>query len=325
MFMAIILSENDLKQLYQTPAAMDDLLNLIEDALKAHNRDEVAGQTRVETSLVDAKRKYRIMTAAVPGVGFGTRISALFRGARDAYFHLLFDNDSGDLLAIVAGRGLNVWRTGAPAGVGVRYLAPPNAKTLGLLGSGRQATGQLVAICRARPSLERVRIFSPTEAHRSAFASEMTRWLGIEVTAVNSAREALQDAAIVSVATSSRTSVLQTDWISPGALVVSITSGQLPHDLITGSRVIVSWKDEVLGGEAPRQPYMAMIAAGTWSGDLIAGELGAVVLGRIPPRQRDGETVVFECVGMPLWDTTATAWAYRWARKNSIGTSFSLD
>ena len=323
--MAIILSENDLKQLYQTPEAMDDLLNLIEDALKAHNRDEVAGQTRVETSLVDAKRKYRIMTAAVPGAGFGARISALFRGARDAYFHLLFDNESGDLLAIVAGRGLNVWRTGAPAGVGVRYLAPPNAKTLGLLGTGRQASGQLVAICRARPSLERVRIFSPTAAHRNAFASEMTAWLGIEVTAVNSAREALQDAAIVSVATSSRTSVLETDWIFPGALVVSITSGQLPQDLIAGSRVIVSWKEEVLGGEAPRQPYMAMIAAGTWSGDQIAGELGAVVLGRIPPRQRDGETVVFECVGMPLWDTTATAWAYRWAKKNGIGTSFSLD
>ena len=54
--MAIILSENDLKQLYQTPAAMDDLLNLIEASLGAHGRDQVAGQIRVETSLVDTKR-----------------------------------------------------------------------------------------------------------------------------------------------------------------------------------------------------------------------------------------------------------------------------
>jgi hypothetical protein len=43
--MAIILSENDLKQLYQTAPAMDELLNLIEDSLRAHSRDQVAGQS----------------------------------------------------------------------------------------------------------------------------------------------------------------------------------------------------------------------------------------------------------------------------------------
>ena len=323
--MAIILSENDLKELYQTPAAMDELLQLIEASLSAHNRNEVAGQVRVETSLVDTKRKYRIMTAAVPGAGFGARFSALFRGARDAYFHLLFDNDSGDLLALVAGRELNAWRTGAPGGLAARHLAPPNANTLGLLGSGRQARGQLVAIRRALPALRLVRIFSPTTAHRVAFAREMSTWLGIEVEAVDSARAAIQNAPVVSVATSSRAPVLETNWITPGALVVSITGGQLPEDLITGSRVIVSWKEEVLAGEAPRQPYAAMIAAGTWSGEKIAGELGAVITRKIPARQKPGETVVFECVGMPLLDTTATAWAYRWAKERRVGTSFSLD
>jgi ornithine cyclodeaminase/alanine dehydrogenase-like protein (mu-crystallin family) len=323
--MATILSENDLERLYQTPVAIDDLLKLIEDSLAAHSRNEVAGQTRVETSLVDVTRKFRIMTAAVPGAGFGLRIGALFRGAKDAYFHLLFDNDNGDLLAMVAGRGLNVWRTGAPAGVAARQLAPPNAKTLGLLGSGRQARGQLVAICRALPSLRQVQVFSPTEAHRVAFAKEMSAWLGIQVEAASSARGAIQNAAIVGVATSSRKAVLETDWVSPGALVVSITSGQLPQDLIARSRIFVSWKEEVLAGEAPRQPYAAMIAAGTWSGDKIAGELGEIILGKVPARLDAAQTVVFECVGMPSWDTTATAWVYRWAREHRIGTSFTLD
>ena len=41
--MAIILGENDLKQLYQTPAAMDELLNLIEDSLGAHGRARRSG------------------------------------------------------------------------------------------------------------------------------------------------------------------------------------------------------------------------------------------------------------------------------------------
>jgi ornithine cyclodeaminase/alanine dehydrogenase-like protein (mu-crystallin family) len=88
--------------------------------------------------------------------------------------------------------------------------------------------------------------------------------------------------------------------------------------------VIASWKEELLAGEAPRQPYAAMIADGTWSAGQIAGELGEVILGKISPRENEGETVVFESTGMSIWDSTATAWAYRWALERKLGTPFSL-
>ena len=81
----------------------------------------------------------------------------------------------------------------------------------------------------------------------------------------------------------------------------------------------------VLGGEAPRQPYMAMIADATWSAENIAGELGDVILGKVPGRVREDQTVVFESVGMAIWDTVAAAWAYRWAAANGVGINFSLD
>jgi hypothetical protein len=44
--------------LYRTPSAMDGLLKLIEEALRAHGRNEVRGQIRVETSLTDPKRRF---------------------------------------------------------------------------------------------------------------------------------------------------------------------------------------------------------------------------------------------------------------------------
>jgi alanine dehydrogenase len=322
--MPIILSEKDLAPLYAEPAHMDELLPLIEDSLRAQSSGANAGLARVETSLIDVKKKYRIMTSAVPNAGQGMRVSALFRGAKDAYFILLFDGESGDLLALVAGRDLNVWRTGAPAGVACKYLAPKGADQLGLIGSGRQARGQLVAIARAFPSLRKVKVFSSTKEHRESFAREMSGWLGVEVEAVDSARAAVENMPLVSLATSSRAPVIEPQWIERGALVISITSGQLPRETVAGSRVIVSWKEELLGGEAPRQPYLAMIADGSWSAEKIAGELGDVILGRIPARVNHSETVVFESVGMPIWDTVATAWAYRWAVANGVGTKFSL-
>ncbi|MGH7797859.1 MAG: ornithine cyclodeaminase family protein [Candidatus Binatia bacterium] len=322
--MPIILSEKDLAPLLSDPKAMDGLLICIEESLRAFNSGAVAGQVRLETSLTDRNKKYRITTSAVPGAGQGMRISALFHGAKDSYFIVLFDEDRGGLLALLAGTALNVWRTGAPAGVASQYLAPAGADTLALIGSGRQARGQLIAIHRALPSLRKVRVFSPTLDHRVAFAKEMSAWLGVDVEAVDNPRAAVEHAPIVSLATSFRSTIIEHGWIKPGALVVSITSGQLPRETVKNSRVIVSWKEEVLGGEAPRQPYAAMIADGSWSGDDIAGELGEVFLGRIPARRNESETIVFESVGMSLWDSTTAAWAYRWAAEQKIGTPFSL-
>ena len=323
--MPIILTEKDLAPLYLDPAHMDELLSAIENSLRAQSSGAVAGQARVETSLLDGKKKYRIMTSAVPNAGQGMRISALFRGAKDSYFTLLFDNETGDLLGLVAGRDLNIWRTGAPAGVACKYLAPKGAEQLGLIGSGRQARGQLVAIRRAISGLRKVKVFSTTKEHREAFARTMSPWLGVDIEAVDSPRAAVENMPIVSLATSSRSVVIEPQWVRSGALVVSITSGQLPRETVANSRVIVSWKEEVLGGEAPRQPYIAMIADGSWAAAKIAGELGDVILGKIPARENQHDTVVFESVGMPVWDTVATAWAYRWADANSRGVKFFLE
>jgi alanine dehydrogenase len=322
--MPIILSEKDLATLFSNPAAMDGLMERIEESMRAFNAGQVAGQVRLETSLIDLQKKFRITTSAVPRAGQGMRISALFRGAKDAYFILLFDGERGDLLALVAGTALNVWRTGAPAGVASRYLAPKGADVLGLIGSGRQARGQILAIRRALPALRKVKVFSPTDAHRRSFAEQMSAWLDVDVEAVDDPRAAVEGSPIVSLATSSRAKVIEPEWVAPGAFVVSITSGQLPRETVQNSRVIVSWKEEVLGGEAPRQPYASMIADGVWRADNIAGELGEVILGKIPPRKTESETVVFESVGMSLWDSTATAWAYRWAVEQNVGTPFSL-
>ena len=151
--MPLLLSERDLAPLYNQPANLDDLLPLIETSMADFNGAKVAGQARVETSLLDPKNKYRIMTSAVPRAGQGMRVSALFRGAKDAYFILLFDGERGDLLAMVAAKNLNIWRTGAPGGVACKYLAPDGADSLGLIGSGRQARGQI-----APPSPERCRV-----------------------------------------------------------------------------------------------------------------------------------------------------------------------
>jgi alanine dehydrogenase len=322
--MALVLSGKDLEPLFADPPSMDGLVAVIEETLRAHQRGEIAAQRGFPLPMPDGKRNLRVITASLPAAGPVVRIHPQFPAANESHVILLFDAQSGELMAIVAGRELNVWRTGAPAGIASRYLARPGAEHLGLLGTGRQARGQLLAIRRAVPSLKRTRVFSPTEEHRVAFAEKMGRWLGVEVEAVANPRAALEGADIVGLATSSRACVLDSDWVRPGALVISITSGQVPEGLVACARVIVSWREEVLHGNPPRQPYASMIASGSWSGDRIAGELGEVILGRVAGYRDENEITLFELVGMPAWDSAASAWVYRWARERGVGKAFSL-
>ncbi len=322
--MGLILSEQDLKALYSEPASMDALQTRIEQVILAYQRGRILSQHHLQMPLVEPDRQLRILTATLPEAGEIVRVNPQYRGVRDRHVNFLFDGRSGDLLAVVAGGELNIWRTSAPAGLACRYLAEPSAKILGLFGSSRQARGQLLSISRTMPSLEKVRVFSPTEEHRKSFAARMSNWLGIDVEAVDSARAAIDGAQILSLATNSRNPVLQSEWISPGALIISITSGQLPPDLVARSHVIATWKEELLEGKPPREPYTTMMAAGTWSEDKIAAEFGEVILGKIPGRNKPTETIVFESLGMPAFDAAAAAWAYRWAVEHKIGKEFTL-
>jgi ornithine cyclodeaminase len=147
----------------------------------------------------------------------------------------------------------------------------------------------------------------------------------ISVTAVDHPVHAVQDADVIAVVSSGNAPVLAAEWVKPGACVISIAGGQLPTDLITRSRVTVSARDEVIGPRSRRAPYNEMIAAGEWSTDRVAAELGEILLGTIPGRVREDEIVIHEMPGLSFWDAAILAWAYDWAVRNGVGTSFNLS
>jgi alanine dehydrogenase len=321
--MALLISGTDLKELFGKPSSMDFLMEVISETFRAHSRGEIASQGGFSLPLVDGKKNFRVLTATVPNAGTVLRTYPLFAGTKDAHLNLLLDGQTGDLLAVIAGAELNVWRTGAPAGIACRLLARPEAKVLALLGSGRQAKGQILAIRHALPSLETVRVFSPNEERRKRFAREMSAWLGIEVAAVDDARAAVDRAEVIDLATNSRVPVIESDCIPSGTLVISIGSGQLPPELVARARVFVSSRDELLSFRPPRQPYSAMMGAGRWSA-ATAVELGEVLLGKQAGRQDEKEVILFELLGMAAWDAAASSWAYHWALDHRAGTPFSL-
>src|SRR5437762_7884099 len=88
-----------------------------------------------------------------------------------------------------------------------------------------------------------IRVFSPTREHREAFARTMTDLLEIEVTAVESVQDAIRDADVVDLCAPGhfdvREPLFESEWIRPGALVVSMAGNQYSPDFANRAALVV--------------------------------------------------------------------------------------
>jgi alanine dehydrogenase len=139
---------------------------------------------------------------------------------------LLYAITDGEPLALLQDGYLQHVRVGAAAGIGADAMARPDADTLGLLGSGGMARSYLEAIAAVR-ALKDVRVFSPTQGNREAFAALAREQLGLEVRAVGSAQEAVEGAAIVATATDAMGPTFDPAWVGAGAHVTCVTRREL--------------------------------------------------------------------------------------------------
>ncbi|HWP56404.1 MAG TPA: hypothetical protein VNL14_00800 [Candidatus Acidoferrales bacterium] len=134
----------------------------------------------------------------------------------------LFSARDGMPAALINDGYLQHMRVAGGAGLGVKYLARPDSRTVGMIGSGGMARTYLEAFKAVRP-VSRVKVYSTNPANARAYAAEMSERFDIEVAPVASALEAVKGADIVSCCTSSIDPVFKTEWLEPGMHVTDVT------------------------------------------------------------------------------------------------------
>jgi len=216
--------------------------------------------------------------------------------------------------------------TAAASAVGTKLLARPDATTLGLLGAGTQARYHLVASNHIRP-LERVRVYSPTQASREGFASEMQTALGIDVQAVDHPAEAVKDADIVLLATNTNTPVLDGEWLAEGAHVTSIVWSSSPLqkrrelDDTTLRRAAVVATNSLQQVDADQGADLwDTVESGVLSRDKLV-DLGELIRGDVPGRSSDEEITVFKnCAFWGMGDQAVASLLVQRAEERGLGT-----
>ena len=138
-----------------------------------------------------------------------------YAGVKGAQFHtLLYSSRDGRLKAMIEADLFGQLRTGAASGLATRLMANPDARTLAVIGTGRQARTQALAVCAVRP-IERVLAFSRTAEPREAFARARSgRSSAIPVHAAASAEACAAEADVVVTITKSATPVRFARWLA---------------------------------------------------------------------------------------------------------------
>ncbi len=238
---------------------------------------------------------------------------------------LLFDPATGALLALLDGRLITEMRTAAVSAAAARALARPDASTLALLGSGVQAKSHLDAFWCVR-ELKRVRVWSPTPAHREAFAREQSERHDLPVEATDSAEDAVRGADLVLTATSSRSAVLRGAWLEPGTHVTGVGAfrpdwRELDAEAVRRASVFV---DSRAGVEAEAGDLIQARNEGAIPPDHVRGEIGEVFAGRIAGRRNQDEITFFKSLGMAVEDAATAQHVYDLARENEVGVEIGL-
>lgn len=228
------------------------------------------------------------------------------------YFGLvfLFAIETGRLRAIIQDGYLNQMVTGATGALGVKHLSRADAHSVGIIGSGWQAQGQLKAVSTVR-DITAVRVFSPTPKSREAFAELMSREIGAEVTPVGSYEEAIAGSDIVITATNSYDSFLRGAWLEPGQHVDAMGGGDRTNKMRELYADVYGRASVVVVNSKPQAQYdqpldvLEAIESGATAWDRIA-ELGRVIAGTDPGRADESQiTLHRHHTGLGLWYTAA--------------------
>jgi alanine dehydrogenase len=251
--------------------------------------------------------------------------TAGFADADARFVTPIFDAETGQPLAVVDGAYVNTYKTGAAGAVGVDALARENASTVGIVGSGAQARGQLRAIVTVR-DVDEVRVFSPTASHRETFAADMSDALDVDVRPVPDAATAVGGSDVVVTATNASEPVVDAEDVDAGTHINAVgqydpEKRELDADTIRRAVYVPDLRARALQDAGS---FLQARDAGVLDDDHIHAELGEVVAGNAPGRTDDEQVTVFDSGGTALETLSSAALLYRRAVDAGRGTKIEL-
>jgi ornithine cyclodeaminase/thiomorpholine-carboxylate dehydrogenase len=311
----LFLSEDEVKKLLD----LDDLLDALADGFKALTSGDVSAPPRNEVSVPAGFLLG--MPAHLRGDNIVVKLVSIFHGNHrfgmpgHQALICLFDPETGSTRAVMDGTYITAIRTAGGAALSARLLARANASTLAIIGAGVQGESHLQLLPRVR-NFKEIRIASVNFSDAQRVAA-----LDQRAFAVEAVQQAVRDADVVCLCTTTSLPVVEHEWLREGAHVTSVgympPGGELSREIIEKGSLFVE-----TGLAFEPTPVGCDELAGL--NPQIGTELGEVLLNLRPGRQSDGELTVYKSMGHAMEDMVAANLVYKRAKKEGAGKVVSL-
>lgn len=224
---------------------------------------------------------------------------------------ILYDRETMVPLFMCDGIAITSLRTGALGGLGMKYLAKNDAKTLGIIGTGTQGWSHLQSALVAR-DIKEVHIFNRTKEKAEQFKLAAGKEFPNVHFHVSSKEDLVKQSDIIVTATTSPKPVLPEinplDW--KGKLIVGV--GSFRPDMQEISDHVLQEADEV---------YVDFNSALHESGDMIRAKdlkpnlekslnLESIITEEHYPSSPENKTILFKSVGAAIFDLIVTQSIY---------------
>ena len=307
----LILSRKEVEELLDPR----DLVPALEEGFKALS----AGQLDVPPrNQVGAPKGVLLgMYAFLPGKPFSVKLVSIFHESTPSHQAIitLFNSETGAAIALMDGEYITAMRTAAASLLSIQHLARKDSKTVAIIGTGVQAESHLKMI-GTLVGIEKIWIASRNRSAASALASHASN-----AHAAESIHEAVSNADIVCLCTSSPEPVIKKDWLKDGVHITSVgyrpPGGELPRDVIEASNLFVESKrafEPPPSGSAELQGLPADFGT----------ELGELLLKQKPGRRSEIEWTVYKSMGHAMEDLVAASLVYEKAIERGMGMKVEL-
>ncbi len=220
-------------------------------------------------------------------------------------FGVLADVETGYPLLLSEMTILTALRTAAMSAVAARYLAPENARTMALIGTGAQSEFQARAF-RALLGIGSLRLFD-IDADAMRRCQKNLGDLGLSITLCGSPEEAVEGADIVTTATADKqNATILTDNMIGAGVHINAVGGDCPgktelhRDILLRSTIFVEYPPQTrIEGEIQQLDP-----------DHPVTELWRVICGEEAGRKQKDQTTLFDSVGFAVEDFSALRYVY---------------
>ena len=306
-----------------------EILDAVEEGLRAQGLGQTVIEPRVHLIPRDsAEGHFNVLRGIVKPLGLaGVKIVGDFVGnyrlglPSEMALLNLFDPTTGMPKAIVDASAITDMRTGAMTALGAKYLARKNSRVLGHIGARGTAYWNVRLLAHLFDFAE-IRVHSRRPESRDAFAEKLSGELGKPVKATGDWESCLRGADIVVEASRlpAPAPLLKTAWIGRGAFVVpygTMSAVELSLTDIMDKMVVDDWGQCRKG--LPFGALRAHVDSDRLTERNLHAELGQIVAGVKPGRERDDETILFWHRGLSLSDIALAHALLAKAAKLGIG------